>query len=131
MIIEYNLTYSRTIRFFDNIVTLPEPCVKLVFKSTDYYLNVLLVTINGQQRKVLVGRELDVSEFFAKAGKVEISVAAVEKGEVLKSWTAETILVKEIDTGYEAIPEVVELSAKIDTLSKAVAELAKIVKEDF
>lgn len=130
MIIKYNLSHTRTIRFFENIIALPES-VKLVFESDSYVINVLLVTINGQQRKVLAGRELDVSEFFKKAGKVEISVAAIEKGVVLKSWTAETILVKEIDTTYQAIPEVVELSAKIDTLSKAVAELAKIVKEDF
>lgn len=107
--------------------------IRLCFASAVYPLGTLAVTVSspeGKKTYYTEGKGIDVSEHFKKAGAVEISVALVGGGTVLKEWTLERMYVKECEQSYEAIPEIERLNGDVALLKAGLAELVSVVKSN-
>ena len=131
MIIALSLDGENYVRH-NEIITVPEEEVKLGFASSSYLLGVLVVTvINGaksQQYKLTSNeKEIDITEFCQKAGRVEITACLTVRGEVAKKWHIEPLCVREIDGSYQAIPEIEELKERLARAEKAIAELSQMI----
>ena len=114
------------------------PCdVHIRFFSNVYVIPTLSIHIkNGNfKRKITttLGEEIDISDCFLKAGKVEISVAMIINGESVKEWIVEPIIIKEIEHSFIAIPEIEDLKSRLNIIENAIREIAKIIteKENF
>ena len=131
MTFEYNLRASSFVKHAD-VVTLPEDEVIVRFKSDIYLLDELLVTvIAGSKKKQYKTKSLEVnilevniSEHCKQAGAVTITASIIVGGQAVKTWSLEPIRIVEVIGNYEPLPELEALSAELQTLKQAVAELA-------
>lgn len=134
------LTASTYVRVGEPII-LPDT-VEIEFESPTYRhnLGVLHVKVsNGVQGKTYKLSErvpLDITEYCTHAGVVEISVALVIRGETVKKWSVEPIIVREVEQTYELVPEIeqmkrenAEMQAQLAEMRKAFAEIVTLVRE--
>lgn len=107
-------------------IILPEK-FNLIIDSGRYVAKELsvAVTCGGAEYKYKTapGEALDISQGLDRAGKVDISIKYIERGEVLKSWRIEPLYFKEVNHGFEVIPEIEALKSDILLLKNALLEL--------
>ena len=99
----------------------------LAFSSRYYLLTDLIVELkNGQKRGKYRIREqkLAVPSEYLFAGKLEISVALMARGEVAKEWVCTPVLLKEKESGLEGADELEETKNALAALEKDFAALA-------
>lgn len=77
---------------------------------------------------VIGDNTIDISSFCEKAGKVEIEVVNTVDGEIVRRWTVEPLLVKNIDGEFRPIPQITAMEAEIALLKSAIKEITKIIK---
>ena len=110
------------------------PCnVSLRFMSDVYVLSTLSVCVkNGViSRKFTVksGEEMDITELFSLAGKVEISVSMILNGTAVKNWRIEPIIAVEVEHTFVAIPELEALKNEITHVKAAIKDIAAILSD--
>lgn len=124
------LTADKYLRH-NEIITLPEELVELDIKRTMHSVGTLILSIKssiGEKQYKLSDSPIDVTKFFLSPGEVNACVSLVIRGEVARTWQIEPFCVKEIPGGFEAIPEIEALKARIRILEKAVAETASLIE---
>lgn len=112
-----------------------DPLTLSIF-SKKYLRDDLFVTgeINGKSITFEIKDGIAVIPAALKeAGAMKLTVRKIINGEILQTWSAEPVLLREIDGKYEAIPQITELSEKVAKLTEAVAELKNIIinQEEF
>lgn len=111
------------------IVTLPEEKVEIAFSSPIYPTDCLVVSVRkGDTVKPYKPKcgIVDVTDFCASAGLVEITATLTVRGEAAKVWQIEPLIVKEINGGFAPVPQIVALESRVSTLEKALVELTKL-----
>jgi hypothetical protein len=100
--------------------------------SPVYRLNTLVLTArNGD---VVEQIKLDKKPFKNElkktlfAGKIEIEISLLVKGDIVKTWRLPDIIIKETKYTFEAIPEIEELKNEISKLKQGFAEILKLIK---
>lgn len=63
-----------------------------------------------------------------RAGKIEIEISLLVKGDIVKTWRVPDIIIKETKYTFEAIPEIEELKNEISKLKQGFAEILKLIK---
>ena len=113
----------------NEIIVLPADSVILNLSSGAYALGEKIVTVITEdgEKQYRYNEPLDISEHFTKAGEVKITVSLVVRGEVATVWQIEPFCVKQIPSGFIAIPEITELKERISILEKAVIETANLI----
>ena len=105
----------------------------IVLESNLYKLGTLGVVIKNEHKEdsyVLENRQLiDITEFCKKACKIEIKVELIMSGRTVKIWYLEPLIVREIDKGFELIPELVAMRNDIATMKKGISQLNTRIKE--
>lgn len=131
MIINLNLD-GRNYITHNEIITVPEEEVKLVFASSVYVLGTLVATVSDgaerlQFKLTKQDKEINITDFCKKAGRVEITVSLTVRGKIAKKWQIEPLCVREIDGTFEAIPEIEALKERLARAEKAIAEMSKLI----
>ena len=132
------LTASTYVRAGEALL-LPDK-LEIAFESPTYRLGTLLVKVEndeqGKQYKLSDNTPVDITAFAQKAGEVRISVALVIRGETVKKWSVEPIIVREVEQTYELVPEIeqmkrenAEMQAQLAEMRKAFAEIVTLVRE--
>lgn len=127
------LTASTYVRVGEPII-LPDT-VEIEFESPTYRhnLGVLHVKVsNGAQGKTYKLSErvpLDITEYCTHAGVVDITVALVIRGETVKTWRVEPLIIKEVEHTLAVIPEVEEMKAQLAEMQAQLAEMRKAFAE--
>lgn len=101
----------------DGAVVLPDT-LNIVFASEYALPELLIVARNGniiEKTKTMDGT-YTVPASLLFAGTIEISVSLIARGEVVKRWNLEPILIKEIDGDFTAY-------AAFETMQAQIAEL--------
>lgn len=132
MVINLSLQSSKFIRHND-IIVIPEEKVELEFITSCYSIGEILVSVrNGSAEKQFKLRDkpIDITDLCTVPGQVDITAQLLVRDNVAKVWQIEPLCVKEISGGYEVIPEIENLKAQLATANQAIAELAKLVKEN-
>ena len=104
--------------------------------SKDYVRENLFVTVANDGHNVtaeLIDGIAVLPSEVKKAGVMRITIRKIINGEILQTWQAEDILLRELEGGYEPIPQITALTEKVAALAAAVAELKKIIieREEF
>lgn len=107
-------------------IVLPENELVLSFDSDIYNLTTLHVGArNGEQgmfAKLNPGAEFDITPLLIP-GVIEIDISMLKKGEVVKTWRAPDIFVKDINHTFEITPEIAEIRG-------ALKEITEILKKN-
>lgn len=105
----------------------------IVLESNLYKLGTLAIVIKNEHKEdsyVLENKQqIDITEFCKKACKIEIKVELIMSGRTVKIWYLEPLIVREIDKGFELIPELVAMRNDIATMKKVIAQLNTRIKE--
>lgn len=131
MIITLNLTVTNYLKH-NEVVTLPEDSVELLFKQTAYSVGDLVLTVaKGEKVKQYKVKKdpVDITEFFTEAGEVSACLSLSVRGEVARVWQIEPFCAKEIPNGIEVVPEVEALKGEIKQLKQALYEINNIITE--
>ena len=101
-------------------VLLPDGEVHLRFSSHYFSLGCVVGAVtqcDGKQIKFkTTGDDVDISALCDKAGELKISASLIRRNEEVKRWSCETLILKEIDSVYEPIPELVAMREEIAAL---------------
>lgn len=120
MIVNIALNAGNNAMITDRTVTLPEGEVKVKFISSYYALGVIVGTATRSDGKKIKfktsGDAVDITELCDRAGEIKIAAALVCRNEAVKHWSAEPIILKEIDNVYEPIPEVSEMRTELNRM---------------
>ena len=131
MVIEFHLTVTNYLKH-NEIITLPEDKVELLFKQTAYSVGELVLSVKkgdkSKQYKVRT-EPVDISEFFTEAGEVTACLTLAVRGEVARTWQIEPFCAREVPDGIEVVPEVEALKDTVDKLTHAIVELNNIINE--
>lgn len=109
-----------------------EDNIIIAFESSEYPLDEMHVTVtNGEvtRRKTVKDGMIDISEYCKKAAVIEIGVELVLRGAVAKAWLLEPFVVKELNGGYEMIPEIALLRKELKTMKTIIKELNSKIKD--
>ena len=74
--------------------------------------------------------KLSIPPDFLEEGELHISLQRVENGEVTSKWKTERVILKSLDGGYEAVPELTLLRDELGTMKQALKELYRIVNKN-
>lgn len=123
-----NLNSSKIARLADcePFIICTNDLLELEFVSTYYLLNDLVVCLkNGEKSEYLriTGRVLKVPQHLLFAGKLEVIIALVVRGETVKQWDCVPIVLKETETEVNAFEELSELEKKHEELKKQFDDL--------
>lgn len=106
---------------FTEPLILPEN--ELIFKlnSNVYNLSTVLFSArNGEKEikaKLVPPYEVDLTELLF-AGRIETEISLLSKGEVVKTWRIQDIVIKDTNHTYEAIPEIEFIKGAIRELNE-------------
>lgn len=126
-----NLTTTNYLKH-NEVITLPEDKVELLFKQTAYSVGDLVLTVaKGEKVKQYKVKKdpVDITEFFTEAGEVSACLSLSVRGEVARVWQIEPFCAKEIPNGIEVVPEVEALKGEIKQLKQALYEINNIITE--
>ena len=115
----------------NEIITLPEDKVEIEIKRTAFSSGDVILTVsNGREGKQykICDKPIDISELCCIPGRVDMCATLSVRGEVARTWQIEPLCIKKVPSGFEAIPELVELRRRVSTLEKAVLEAVEIIK---
>ena len=132
MLIEFTL-YADRFLSHNEIIELPEDIVELSFHKTAHSFGTLTLTLeNGEgEKQYKIGNSpIDVTEMFTIAGEVKATVTLSVRGKKARDWQIEPFLIRKIEDGFEAVPEVIALKEKVNTLELAVTELFKLITDN-
>ena len=105
----------------------------IVLESNLYKLGTLGVVIKNEHKEVSYVLEneqlIDITKFCQNACKIEIKVELIMSGRTVKIWYLEPLIVREIDKGFELIPELIDMRNEIATMRKVIAQLNTRIKE--
>lgn len=134
MNINLNLTANEYVRHGE-IITLPVDNVTLCF-STPYAVDELILTVTPPEFEGVTkptqiradkDKKADITPFFTRAGKLDITATMVIRGNPVKVWQIEPFIVKEVSGHFVAIPELESLKSELETVKKAIAEIVKTI----
>jgi hypothetical protein len=131
MIITLNLGASNYLKH-NEVITIPEDGVELLFEQTAYSVGVLVLTVaKGEKvKQYRVNKApINISEFFTEAGEVSACLSLSVRGEVARVWQIEPFCAKEIPNGIKVVPEVEALKGEIKHLKQALYEISNIITE--
>ena len=127
MKIKINLSADSFAKHHEIITNLEEK-VEIAFSSSIYPLDALIISVRegaqGKQYRIKDG-VVDITEFCQSAGLVEITAIYEVRGEAAKVWQIEPLVVKELDGGFVAVPELVAIRQEIETIKQALVEITK------
>lgn len=118
MIQEINLTSRTTARLSEGEPFLVgvNDTLELEFISTYYLLLDLVISLkngNKQGKYRVKDRKFTVPEEFLFAGKLEIGIDLITRGDVAKRWTVVPVILKEAESGVKSIDEITVLQDKV------------------
>ena len=100
--------------------------VVIALESSIYELGLLGVAIsNGSRCDTLVlegDNTIDLSPYLDHACKIEIKVELIIKGHTVKQWQLEPIVVREVDTDFEIIPQIVDYERRLKRMEDIIIE---------
>ena len=101
----------------DGAVVLPDT-LNIVFASEYALPELLIVARNGNkiEKTKTTDGTYTVPASLLFAGTIEITVSLISRGEVVKRWSVEPILIKEIDGDFTAYAAFEEMQAQIAEL---------------
>ncbi len=109
------------------VVTAPEEKVELSFSSVCFAITELVVSVetsDGLYHYKTSAGSVDISRHCRRAGEVKLSCSLVVRGEVLKTWRIESLLVKEVPGGMLVISELEDFKNRMARMEAALLELA-------
>ncbi len=131
MEIKLVLDGKKLIRLPDTIISGEK--VVVAFESAVYGLGKLGVTVsNGKKVKTYVLEDdftLDITEFCDRACRVDIKAELIVQYKTVKEWVIEPIVVRELDKGFEVIPEIQEMRNRLVRMEKILIEFNNKLKE--
>lgn len=74
--------------------------------------------------------KLSIPPDFLEEGELHLSLQRVENGEVTCKWKTERVILKSLNGGYEAVPEIESLRVELSTLKQALKELYGIINKN-
>ncbi len=89
----------------------------------------LVYEINGKTDKRLLFRSGQIVLDNLSAGELKAAVKHYIKGELIKTYTVEPLLLKEVDETLSALPEIEELRRSIAAVERALGEYKQTVAE--
>ena len=116
------LTMSKRLRLqgVDESIVIPES-LSLEIHSLIYGTDEMIVEIrNGrktEKRKVNGAQPIDLSAFLY-AGKIEMNVSLVARGQIVKKWSVVPMVIYETDGGFDAFDEINDLSNRVAALEE-------------
>jgi len=139
MIQEINLTSRTTARLSEGEPFLVgvNDTLELEFSSTYYLLLDLVISLkngNKQGKYRVKDRKFTVPEDFLFAGKLEIGIDLITRGDVAKRWNVVPVILKETESGVRAVDEITVLQSESAQLKKQLADIAakyNILAENF
>ena len=132
MKIKLGLDYSRLAKFPLKELLVPEEEVILEFVSDTYVLGTLAITVRNseEERKYKTsGTPIDVTELCRKAGFIEAEIDMTVNCKSVKKWRTDKLLLREIEHGFEAVPELEAIKEDVKTLKAAIRDLAALLAE--
>ena len=120
------LKNNRLVRIPEAIIVGEHKKVVIKVESDIYNLGTITACIrNGHKEgsQIIKNKCIDITEFCDRACKIEIKIDLIAHGYAIKSWWLEPLLVRELDTKFELIPEIKAMEQDLVELSK---ELEKI-----
>lgn len=101
----------------EGAVVLPD-ALAFTFNSAYDIRELLIVARNGDkvEKAISTDRTYTVPPSLLHAGTLEISVSLIHHGEVIKHWSIEPILIKEIDSDFTAFAAFEEMQEQIAEL---------------
>ena len=109
---------------------LPEK-IELEFVSRVYKLGTLHISAkNGDTKEAFTLRQAPYNialKDTVKAGKIELEIAYLVSGDVVKTWRVPDIIIKDVNHTFEAIPEIEELKTEIAKLKQGFADILKLI----
>lgn len=123
-----NLNSSKIARLADcePFIICTNDLLELEFVSTYYLLNDLVVCLkNGEKSEYLriTDRVVKVPQHLLLAGKLEVTIALVVRGETVKQWDCVPIVLKETETEFNAFEELNILQKRFDEQQKQLEDL--------
>lgn len=96
--------------------------------QTEYKIDDILITVKNSNIKTtkpyrITGNTFIVPREFYIAGLLYLQIDLLLRGETVKSWTVEPIVIKELHAGFEGVTEIDELKSQITHLEKRLADL--------
>lgn len=136
---EINLTSSTTARLSEGEPFLVgvNDTLELEFSSTYYLLLDLVISLkngNKQGKCRVKDRKFTVPEEFLFAGKLEIGIDLIMRGDVAKRWNVVPVILKETESGVRAVDEITVLQSESAQLKKQLADIAakyNVLAENF
>ena len=116
------LTMAKRLRLegVDESIVLPES-LSLEIHSLIYGTDEMIIDIrNGrktEKRKVKGAQPIDLSAFLY-AGKIEMNVSLVARGQIVKKWSVVPLVIYETDGGFDAFDEINDLSNRVAALEE-------------
>ncbi len=115
----------------NEIVTLPDDKVEVEIKRTAFSSGDVILTVSngkGDKQYKVYDKPIDISDLCCIPGRVDMCATLSVRGEVARTWQIEPLCIKKVPSGFEAIPELIELRRRVSTLEKAVLEAVEIIK---
>lgn len=98
----------------------------LIPKGIDCYLTIF----NGKQKKKFKYKGcFEMPEELIFVGELLIQIDFLKASEIYEQFSVEPLLIKQIDSEYELIPQIAELKSDIQELREKVEKLTKLTEE--
>lgn len=128
MIQEINLTSCTTARLSEGEPFLVgvNDTLELEFSSTYYLLLDLVISLkngNKQGKYRVKDRKFTVPEEFLFAGKLEIGIDLITRGDVAKRWNVVPVILKDAESGVKSIDEITVLQNESAETKKQLADI--------
>ena len=132
MIISVNLSHQHFAKLGVDEILLPEKKVLVKLTSADYSNGTFVITVANEEEKrqyKTTGSAIDITELCQKAGFIKMEISKVIMCEPVKTWRTESLLLREIKHGLEAIPELELIKEELGKIKSAIGEIAVIIDE--
>lgn len=104
----------------------------LTFKSNSYDIRKLFVTVTDGakvRRELLEGEGLDITDMCKKSCVIDINVDLIVRGRKRKTWTIESLVVREEDEIFKTMPETAYMRETISTMKKVIVQMDNKINE--
>lgn len=108
--------------------------VILKFKSNTYDLRKLYVTVtdgNKVKRVMLEGEALDITDLCKKSCVIDINVDMIVRSQRKKTWSIESLIVREVDEIIKTMPETTFMREEISTMKKVIVQLNNKINDSM
>lgn len=91
----------------------------------------LVYNLNGKTEQRLLSPDGEIVLYGLSAGEFKAEVKHYLKGELIKTYSVEPLILKEADSGLSAEPQISELKRRISELEHSFAEYKNAVRKAF